>query len=225
MNDSVDSFVRKLHDEGVRAGREEAERIIDTARTEARRIVESAHSRAEEIEQKARLESEKLKTQASREMALAARDVVLALQTAVQDVIERIIAKEAARPLSDPNFIVQTLHDIIREYASSDARRVGLIEVDVREEIADSVSKDLTNLLATTFADRNAPSLDVRGRLEKYGFEYQLDEGTVEVSAQSMAALLATYVGRELRPIFKDIQARFQPTAQGDQKPHEAIRV
>lgn len=223
MNDSVESFVRKLHDEGIRAGREEAGHIVEAAHAEARQIVEAAHRRAEEIAREARAESARIEEQRSREMTLAARDIVLALQTAVEDVIADIIAKQAARPLSEPDFIVEALQGIVREYAATDARRVGHIEVNVREEVADRVSKDVSRLLAGALVGNGAATLEVRATLEKYGFEYKVDEGTVEVSARSMAELLAGHVSRELRPVFTQIQDRFQPLTRGER--HAAIRV
>jgi len=57
MADSIETFVQKLQAEGVQAGRDEAQKLVDEARTEAEGIVAQAGEQAKRITSQAREKS------------------------------------------------------------------------------------------------------------------------------------------------------------------------
>ena len=83
MPESIESFVKKLQDEGVNAGKEAAEKIRNEAKLEADNMIADAKAEADQILAKARDNAGKQLHRMQTELELAARDVILKLRETI----------------------------------------------------------------------------------------------------------------------------------------------
>ena len=110
MAESIETFVAKLQNEGVEAGRQEAETIVAGAKSEAERIVADAQSQADKIIAGAKSEAENLLSRGQTELSLAARDAVLGLQETLSKSLQAILRYQADVTLHDVSFLGKVLH-------------------------------------------------------------------------------------------------------------------
>jgi V/A-type H+-transporting ATPase subunit E len=95
----VQDLISRIRDEGVQAGRQEAERILAEAQQQAARMIEDAQSEVEEMRKKANAEIDTEKTAALEALKLAARDTGLRLEAEViasfESCVERLVSPVA----------------------------------------------------------------------------------------------------------------------------------
>ena len=81
----VEQLIARLRDQGVEAGRSQAEQMLAEAREEAQHTLEQARSEAKRIVDEARQEAEKLERAGKQALELALRDSVLAMKTRLME--------------------------------------------------------------------------------------------------------------------------------------------
>ena len=198
MADSIQSFVRKLQEEGVQAGRAEAQKLMDEARQQAERIVADAKAQAQETLDQGR-----------EELALAARDVLLRLRQTITRALEAVLRQAAAERLADSGFLSKLLHDVVMQYAEKDAEGDSVIEIRVSDEelqgITDWALKEIAQEQNT-----KGHRLELKGRLKTAGFEYSVGQGTVEMTPESIAAVLSQMIAPRLRAVIDEAAAQGQ---------------
>ncbi|MBK5965000.1 hypothetical protein CCR95_13125 [Thiocystis minor] len=94
----VETLIERLRDEGVLAGRSEAERIEAEAKRQAARIVREAETRAQQIVETASQQAETLRKGGEEALRIAMRDTVLRLKAELSDrfsdEVKRLISAE-----------------------------------------------------------------------------------------------------------------------------------
>lgn len=199
----MEAFVARLHDEGVEAGRQEAERVLREARREAAEIVERAGSEADALvaAAKARVAEEEERGRA--ELKLAARDAVLELRAALTETLSTILAESVSRELSDAEVVERLLREVMGAYARADADRR---PVDIR--VPGALARDVTRWWKSELSAvlRGEASVEVNPVLEA-GFEYRIDGGTVEMSVEATVAKVMELMRPRLREIVGDSAA------------------
>ncbi|MFQ6538006.1 MULTISPECIES: hypothetical protein [Aphanothece] len=81
----VEELIARLRDQGVTAGRSQADQIVAEARAEAQRTLAQARQQADQIVQQARTEAETLESSGKQALELALRDAVLALKSQLME--------------------------------------------------------------------------------------------------------------------------------------------
>jgi V/A-type H+-transporting ATPase subunit E len=81
----VEELIARLRDQGVAAGRSQADQIVAEARAEAQRTLAQARQQADQIVQQARTEAETLESSGKQALELALRDAVLALKSQLME--------------------------------------------------------------------------------------------------------------------------------------------
>jgi V/A-type H+-transporting ATPase subunit E len=207
MTDSVEAFVQKLQAEGVDAGRAEATRIVEQAKAQAEKIAADAEAEAERIREQARGEAQRTVEQGGAELQLASRDVLLRLRETIVGVLEAILYGAAEEALNDDEFLRTLLHDISVQYAKTDATRDGPVEVHVSDDKLKVVTDWAIQEMKRRGVDESASHIDLRGRLMSAGFEYNATGGTVEVTPESVAAVLGEMLSPRLREMIDRVAA------------------
>jgi len=197
MADTIESFVEKLQQEGVAAGRTEAEKLIADARSQAEKIIADAQGQAEKILADAQTQAEQTVQRGREELQLAARDVMGRLRQAVASAVGAVLAKGAADALRDKDFLAGLIRDVVGQFAAQDAKGVWPIEVSVSDEMLKDLSQRALAAAAGQAEDGSRVSL--AGQLKGAGFEYDAAGGTVEVTAESIAAVLGEMIAPRLR--------------------------
>lgn len=113
LSGGVEALIERLRDEGVAAGRAEADRIVAEAEAKARRIVESAERDAKARVEAARSESEAKRAAGEEALRTAMRDAVLTLKQTLADRFSAEIRRLVARHLDDPDL----MHRLVLEVA------------------------------------------------------------------------------------------------------------
>jgi len=200
MVDTIESFVERLQQEGVEAGRNEARKIIEEARAEAERILNEAREQARRIDSEARAEAERTLRQGREELDLAGRDVVLRLREVMGQCLEAVLQQAAEKALRDEVFLKRLLHDIIVEYARRDAEGDRTIDINLSEDMAEALSGWAIREMTAEGGQRAVP-IDLHARLRSAGFEYAVSGGKVEVTPESVGAALSRMVAPRLREV------------------------
>lgn len=105
----VQELIGRLRDEGVKAGKQEAERVLQEARKQADQIVAQAKAEADEIRNQARSEIEADETAAREAIQLAFRDTGLRLGSEVKAAFAAHIRRLVSMELQDKDFLRQLI--------------------------------------------------------------------------------------------------------------------
>jgi V/A-type H+-transporting ATPase subunit E len=96
----VQNLISRLRDEGVKAGQQEAERLVQDAQQQAAEILNQAKGEAEELREKARRQIEADRVASQEAIQMAFRDTLLKLgselRTAFSAHVKRLVSMELA---------------------------------------------------------------------------------------------------------------------------------
>lgn len=204
MADTIESFVSKLQQEGVEAGRNEAEKLKADAQTQADEIIDDARKQAESIIDDAKKEADAIVSRGKTDLQLAARDTLAKLRSTLGNCMTAVLSEGAKEQLTDLDFLGKVMHEIVRIYAEADRAGKTSITLDVPSEHHEQLKEWAFTELKKTFQGEAHPHLDFKGRLQQAGFEYEVDGGKVEVTLESMVATLSSMV----TPALRDVLAR-----------------
>ncbi len=203
MAESIETFVAKLQNEGVEAGRQEAETIVSGAKTEAERIVADALGQADKIIARAKAEAENLLSRGQTELSLAARDSVLRLQETLSKSLQAILRYQAGETLHDVNFLGKVLHELILLYAKDELASKGGITFNASPELQQELADWALKEIGRDRLDNIGIQMDLHGTLAGAGFEYTVAGATIEVTLDSVVETLTNLVGPELRKVLE----------------------
>lgn len=199
---SLESFVSKLHADGVEAGRKEAERLIQDARDQAESIIGAAEEEARRIVESAESKAKRETERVNAELRLAGRDAVLQLRSALDAVLATVLRRAAAKELNNPALIADLLREVLSAYTAADAAGRSGIEVrvsrDLSDELADWGMKQLGQSL------KNGGPVNLTATLADAGFEYRIAGSTVEVTPDAALEKLRELVSPRLRELLSD---------------------
>lgn len=195
MPESIESFVERLQREGIEAGREKAAKALEEARTEAEQLLARARAESEAILEKARKEAQEAARRAREELRLAVRDAILALRERIVSGLEGLLRSASGATLCDPGFMGGLIRELVGRYAEGDAS--GARRMDVR--VSDQALEELGRRALADLVDERRVGLS--GALAAIGLEYSVAGGKVEVTAESVGAMLAELAGPRLREV------------------------
>ena len=110
---------------------------------------------------------------------------MLRLREALVAVPDGVLHGAAEEALRDETFFRQLLHDVCVQYAELDARRDSPVEV----RVSDEKLKAATEWAMSEIQRRDGQHhlrIDLKGKLQSAGFEYNATGGTVEVTPESV---------------------------------------
>jgi V/A-type H+-transporting ATPase subunit E len=200
MPKNIEAFVETLKSEGVDAGKKAAEKIEADAQTQADQIIAKAKAKADQMIAKADIEAGKIKSRMDSSLELATRDALLALKEKLSQLLNSLLAKEVETALSKEDTLASVLREVIPAYAKGDAEASVSADIVVpkalKGKLLDSTLKELVKTLKN-----QGIQADVKSSLAQAGFEYKIEGSTVEVSTDSVTALLTELIDPELRHI------------------------
>ena len=103
--EGVQELIDRIRDEGVKAAREEAERLVKEAKRQAATLVAEARREADELRAKAHEEIEAERTAAEQALKLSARDTILQLEREVINAFERFVRRLVTQATCNECFI------------------------------------------------------------------------------------------------------------------------
>ncbi len=210
MAETIESFVEKLQQQGVEAGRAQAEKILQDAKARAETVVGDARKEADRILADAHRQARRALEQGRTELELAARDLFGRLRQRIAGAVEEVLRRSAAESLADEKFLSQVLHDVIVQYAQKDAEGDWPIEVRIDAEISEKVLDAALKAVAGRGGKggKGKSRVDLKKDLQAAGFEYSVSGGVVEVTAESVAEALGEMIAPRLRELVDKAAAR-----------------
>jgi vacuolar-type H+-ATPase subunit E/Vma4 len=200
MPESIESFVKKLQDEGVSAGKEAAEKIKNEAKLEADNIIADAKARADQILDKAKNDSGRQFFRMQTELELAVRDAILKLRETAGKVVSTMLTQKIEKKFSDPNYLGQIIREVIIAYAKADAAQQPFMEVNISRKMNDRLNEGILKNLFQNISQEHE-KVALQATLSKAGFEYKIHGATVEVSPDSVSELISEMVSPALQVI------------------------
>jgi V/A-type H+/Na+-transporting ATPase subunit E len=101
----IEKLVSRLREDGVKAGQEQADRIIREAESKAAQIIAEASRKAEQTQAAASENVNALEIAAKGAIKIAARDAMLGLRNEVRESFGRYVRRLVGETLDDPEFI------------------------------------------------------------------------------------------------------------------------
>lgn len=194
MGTDIATFARQLREDGVEAGKKEAEQIRNEARAEADRIIEEAKLAAEKFLQDARNELARKKARFEAELQLVARDLMLELKLQVETVATALLKDRVAGAFASEEIIREAILAVLKYQGSGREWELAL---------GPTVGKALAELAAGELFGNHAGTVRLTNGFEKAGFELRGVDGleVIEVSDESTAEAFRRLLSPELKKI------------------------
>jgi hypothetical protein len=202
MPTNIESFVETLQAEGVDAGKQAAEKIRTQAKEEADQIIAKAKASAEQMMADAQTEAEQIKTRLDSSLELATRDTLILLQEKLGELLNALLKQQVEKELSDEETLSSIMREVILAYSKPAPDAEANAEIHVPKELQGRLLTGAIRELARALKNQNIQT-EVKANLDKAGFEYKIEGSTLEVSAESVAALLADMIDPQLQKILE----------------------
>ncbi len=217
VSHGVEELIDRLRDEGVKAGRSEAERIVADAEARAKWLVEQAQDEAQNLIDKARSESQALRNSADDALQVAARDMLLSLRERLTHRFAGEVRRLVSDELRDREFLQQLILEIAGKQRDvlEEGERVELLlprralEVDeLAKDAGVRQSGELTELVLgiTDAMLRDGVTIRVSDEdIEGISARLVEEEIQVEVTADAVASLLLEHLQPRFRALLEGI--------------------
>ena len=150
MQNKLQELTKKIYNEGVAKGNEEADKIIAKANQDAQSIIQDAEKKAESIIKEAEKKAKELNDNTQSELKLATRQVINTIKQNIVNIISgEIVTKSTKEALSDKIFIKGIIEKIVANWNSGNTSsdlKILLPEKD-QKELDEFFKKEATDLL------------------------------------------------------------------------------
>jgi len=130
----VEQLIARLRDQGVAAGRSEADRLVADARAEAQRTLAVAQEQAQQIVAQARAEAQTLEASGKQALELALRDAVLTLKSQLMERFRGEVRQLVGQEQQKQELLEKMILEVVGR-VREEADRSGQIEVILPRQI------------------------------------------------------------------------------------------
>jgi len=200
MSENLKALLEKINREGIHSGEEKARAIESKANKDAEKILRDAKKLADEIVQKAKTEAEKTKINADLSIKQASRDLLLGLKEEIRNTLNKIMAGEITKALSNEE-IAGILANLIEKYADKNGKTED-IKILVNKSDLDKIKHTFISKLK----DKIAAGVEFRPSQNiNAGFSISFDKGKsyFDFSDEGLLETLGVYLNPELAKIIK----------------------
>ncbi|XSG83852.1 MAG: hypothetical protein ACPW60_08915 [Methylohalobius sp. ZOD2] len=211
----VDALVQRLRDEGVEAGRREAQRLIQQAKQEAESIISDAQAQKNRMLEEARQDAHELSDGGKEALRIAARDSILKLKHQILNLFSEQLHDKISASLQETDLLrrmitqiaAKTRDELDIDPAESMEILISEISLDARSLRADPMDLDrdpLVMLALDAIRDTLNPGIHLSLTKDKFhGIRIALKDRGIEIdlSDEGVTALLLAH----LQPRFKAI--------------------
>ena len=117
QNSSVQVLINRLRDDGVKAGQEQADRLLKDAKDKAAKILAEAKTEADKLLKQARAQIAEEQNHAHEALRVAVRNTELDLEAGVKRTFETYVKRLISQEMRDENFLRQLLLAIVGKAA------------------------------------------------------------------------------------------------------------
>jgi V/A-type H+-transporting ATPase subunit E len=217
VSSGVEALIDRLRDEGVTAGRKEAQKIIKEAESRANWIVMQAKEEADKIKQTAQQQAAHYLNAGKEALNVAARDTLLALKTTLAEQFAREVGRLISTEMRKQELLKKMILEVVGR-VKEDVAIDGQLEVLLPRDVMglEQLSRDpeqleqgkLTHFVRLVSADmlREGVSLRVADDIEG-GIKLRLVEQnvTVELTDKAVASLILQHLQPRFRALIEGI--------------------
>jgi len=213
----VQTLIDRLREEGVSAGKVEAQRLVADAESRAKWLVRQAEQESKEMLEKARVEAEKLRRGAEESMQVAARDALLTVRAQLTQRFAREVRRLVSEQMKREDVLRQMILEVVRRQSESlpqDSEATVLLPRDAvgledlrrnMDELQEGTLTHFALAVATdmmregiTFGVADDDHAGLRVRLDK-------EELTLDISDEAVADLLLRHLQPRFRAVLEGI--------------------
>jgi V/A-type H+-transporting ATPase subunit E len=218
VSQGVEQLLAQLKEEGLEAGRKEAQALIDAGERRAREIIATAQSEADDVRKSARRDAQTARAAGEAALQAAVQDAILGLRQSILDRFSADLHRLVSSAMEDPALI----RTMILEAASGVGRSAGLSAEDQitavlpSEDDAEALRRDSQAIKATPATQ---VLLSIVGRVLEEGVELETGAGArrgvtlqlrggdieIDLSDSSVARLIAARLQPRFRALFDGV--------------------
>ena len=189
MSEDLQSLLEKINRDGVGKAQAEADRIVAEAKAKAESVVKEAQAAAAKARAEAEQAAQDYRARAAETLKQAARDTVIEVEKAVTALLEKLLAQDVDRALSDEKTATALAAEAIKGLT-------GPVEVAAPAQLAAALKAQLAAQANITV---------VLDEAHDTGFSVKLDGGRVEhaFTGEVIAAELAKRLRPDLAALLK----------------------
>jgi vacuolar-type H+-ATPase subunit E/Vma4 len=194
MITDVESFAKQLKEEGITAGKEEADKIIADAKNQAMKIITEAKAAIDQLHKDAEIDIARKYKRSEAEMKLAARDLILNVKGQIEDVIAFLLREQINGVLSSADVIKDSILELIKCDKSGQEWELVL---------GPTVGKALVRNAIENLFKSNSAKITLSEGFKKSGFELRNLSGNqvIEISDESVVDAFRRLLSPELQKI------------------------
>ncbi len=214
----VKALIDRLRNEGVSAGRSEADQIVAEAQTRANDLVAKAEAKAKHMVDEAQKETEALKSAANDALEVAARDTMLNLRAQIASRLDDEVTRLLSEATADPEMLKQMIIEVAgraRRGANIDAEKkvqvilpeavVGVEEL--RQKPEELKEGTLTHFVLAAAGNVLRKGVEFSSAPGFGGIKLRLVESNVEIDLtdQAIAGALLEHLQPRFRAVMEGI--------------------
>lgn len=155
MNEKLQELTKKIYDEGLEKGKNEALEIVEKAKKEAENILTKAEKDAKNLLEKATKESEELKKIVHSELAISSRQALTSVKQKIASLInEKAVDQALTKSFNDKELMKSLMLKIAENWGEISKSSQGVImylpEKD-KQELEDFLLKNVAGVISQGF--------------------------------------------------------------------------
>jgi V/A-type H+/Na+-transporting ATPase subunit E len=112
--ENLEGLVSKLKEQGISAGKEEQQRIIESAKGEAKLIISGVEKQSVEIVEEAKKKAAQIEENAQTTIAQAARDMLVATRVAVLEYLKSVFGEQCESLFKQEQYFKELLMAVVK---------------------------------------------------------------------------------------------------------------
>ena len=200
----LSELIQSLKRDGILAGENERNRIVEQAKKESEKIINNAAEKANTLISKAENKCLAKTSQMESELKMAARDFLLKFKSELR---EKIIYPEIKNKISDAingdDFIKDCLKNLILEYTKSDKKKFeAIVSKPIKEKLINFFKTKLSksvieDSMPTIIVGDNLSGFKLKLNGENFVWDFSLDAISYELSKFIDPSLTSFLIGKK----------------------------
>jgi len=175
--ENLEKLVQKLRQQGINAGEQEKERIVEEAKLEAQEIVAKAEEAAREIVDEANKKAEQVEANAQSSMAQASRDMVEATRMAVLNYLKAAFGTQVEDLFTQEQYLGELVKAVVEAIPGD--KQVSIPEASLKKMEAFLLNQSTAGQVVLRPLGENSTKILVESS-DKGGLQFVLSKQDVE---------------------------------------------
>jgi V/A-type H+-transporting ATPase subunit E len=204
----VQALIERLKKQGVEAGQQQANAMLEEAHAKARKTLAEAQQEAERIRQQARDEAAREKIMGQEALRLASRDVMVSLKNQIIGLVAEVFGRQVTEHFNQEAFLKELLLTVCQQELQHVAPGQP-VKVLFSEDWAklstteDGAFKNFVNSLCQEGLSQGVEFGTTSGKYAGFKVQVESEQVIVDLTDQSVAALLKQYLLPRFRAVLE----------------------